>query len=257
MLSDHASLSIGVPHIQVDRIGSTNTFATEYIAKNNPTEGTVISAYDQTHGKGQIGRNWVSAPGLNITCSTILRPIFLDSGRQFQLNMAVSLAIKDLVDHLLDTEATMIKWPNDIYLHDRKIAGILIQNSLLGKRIHTSVIGTGINVNQTVFPDHLPNPTSMALHGEEQELDLVYGWLFRFLSKRYLQLKLDKVRLIEQEYKAALYRRDLEASYSDGGGNRFAGKIIDVDDVGRLIVLDTSGRVRKFHFREIQYILGE
>ena len=151
---------IGNNHIRLNRVNSTNKYAVEMIAKSKPIEGTVISASFQYEGRGQIGRFWESEAEKNITCSTILRPDFLEASDQFQLNIAISLALHDFISHFLDNKDVKIKWPNDIYVGDKKIAGILLQNSLIGKKVNSTIVGTGININQTEFSGDVPNPTS-------------------------------------------------------------------------------------------------
>lgn len=250
------SLLIGNNHIRLNRVNSTNKYAVDMIAKSKPIEGTVISASFQYEGRGQIGRFWESEADSNITCSTILRPSFLEASDQFQLNVAISLAVFDFVDHFLVDKNVKIKWPNDIYVDDMKIAGILVQNSLMGKTISSSIIGTGININQVEFSDHIPNATSLSLiNGNRHNLEELMPWLFRFLTKRYLQLKNNQIASMKSEYLQALFRLDDWAHYQVESKVKFEGKIIGVDDVGRLQIEDRSKNVRVFAFREIQYVI--
>lgn len=247
---------IGNNHIRLNRVNSTNKYATDMIAKSKPIEGTVISASFQYEGRGQIGRFWESEAGMNITCSTILRPTFLEASQQFLLNMAVSLAVYDFVDHFLDTDLVKIKWPNDIYVADQKIAGILIQNTLIGKTINTSIIGTGINVNQIHFSEDIPNPTSIATeNGVTSSLDKLMPWLFRFLTKRYLQLKTGQYDKMKLEYHDLLYRKDEWAEFMDSDENKWLGKITGVDDYGRLLMVDESSAEKVFGFREVRFLI--
>ena len=251
------SLLIGSQHIRLKRVHSTNKYALEFISKSKPMEGTVISASYQYDGRGQIGRFWESEDGKNITCSTILHPIFIQASDQFQLNMAVSLALHDLIDHFLpENHKVKIKWPNDIYVGDEKIAGILIQNTIKGKHISTSVIGTGININQVKFSDHIPNPTSLhKLVEMEIDLEIVFGWWFRFLTKRYLQLKSGKLGLLRKEYLENLYRINVWSNFNDNMGVLFTGKILGVDNDGQLKIELRDGSIKHFAFREIQFLL--
>ncbi len=250
------SLLIGNNHIRLKNVNSTNKYALDMIAKSKPIEGTVISASFQYEGRGQIGRFWESEAEKNITCSTILEPSFLESGDQFYLNMAVSLAVHDFVDHFLKDENVKIKWPNDIYVDDKKIAGILVQNSLVGKTISSSVIGTGININQVDFSTHIPNPTSFAIVRDEVfDLDGLLPWLFRFLTKRYLQLKNKQLEVIKSEYLDLLYRVGTWNLFHDEHGLSLEGKIIGVDEIGRLILEDRDGVCGVYGFREIRYVV--
>ena len=249
------SLLIGSNHIRLKRVNSTNKYAVDITSKSKPIEGTVISASYQYDGRGQIGRFWESEEGKNITCSTILHPRFLQAHDQFQLNMAVSLAIHDFMCQYVDekTFSIKIKWPNDIYV---KIAGILIQNTLKGRNISTSVIGTGININQASFSDHIPNPTSIAkITQSEVDLELAFPWLFRFMTKRYLQLSKGYADNIRKEYLEQLYRKDEWAAFRYPDGNEFSGKIIDIDQQGQLIIQKKDGGIETFAFREISFVI--
>ena len=236
----NSSLLIGRQHIRLNRVNSTNKYALDIISKSKPMEGTVISASYQYDGRGQIGRFWESQKGKNITCSTILRPDFLAASDQFMLNIAVSLALFDFIEHfLLDTSHQVkIKWPNDIYVDDEKIAGILIQNVLKGKTINTSVVGTGINVNQVQFSTSIPNPTSLAhLLGKELNLEQTLPWLFRFFTKRYQELKAGMFAQLKETYLLNLYRKDIFSEFRTDKNTPISGRIKGVDDgTGRLTV---------------------
>ena len=127
--------------------------------------GLVIATREQTAGRGQRGNTWEAQPGANLTFSLLLRPAAIPAARQFELSMIVSLAIVDTVDAVLEDAGcplrAEIKWPNDIYVADRKICGILIENTLTGRSIDRSIVGIGLNVNQTVFLSDAPNPASL------------------------------------------------------------------------------------------------
>lgn len=250
------SLLIGMNHIRLTRVSSTNSYAVDMISKSKPIEGTVISASYQYEGRGQIGRFWESEDKMNITCSTILQPSFLEAHDQFHLNIAVSLAVLDFVEHFLPDKDVKIKWPNDIYVGNKKIAGTLVQNSLKGKTINSAVIGTGININQTHFSQNIPNPTSFAIEsGDTHVLDKVFPWLFRFLTKRYLQLKAGHNVALRKEYLNSLYRKDIWATYKLANGEFIKGRIKEVDKFGHLMIEDDNGMILQFNFREIKFIL--
>ncbi|MDE6431375.1 MAG: biotin--[acetyl-CoA-carboxylase] ligase, partial [Duncaniella sp.] len=121
-----------------------------------------VSARRQTAGRGQRGNSWESAPGKNITMSILLRPEGLHPSRQFVISRAVSLAITGVLRRYMPASAVRVKWPNDIYVDDRKICGILIENVISSASIRQSVVGIGINVNQRRFLSDAPNPVSMA-----------------------------------------------------------------------------------------------
>lgn len=129
--------------------------------------GTAVAAHEQTAGRGQRGNSWEAEPGKNLTFSLLLQPHDISAARQFELSMLVSLAIADSLDALFSSLAspcrTTIKWPNDIYVGGKKIVGILIENTLAGNRIASSIAGIGVNINQTQFLSNAPNPTSVAM----------------------------------------------------------------------------------------------
>ncbi|WP_301748249.1 biotin--[acetyl-CoA-carboxylase] ligase [uncultured Duncaniella sp.] len=123
--------------------------------------GTAVMARVQTAGRGQRGNSWEAEPGMNITLSLLLRPEGLEPARQFIISQAVSLAIVEMLDNFIGADAVSIKWPNDIYVNDSKIAGILIENVISGSAISRSIVGVGLNVNQTEFLSDAPNPVSL------------------------------------------------------------------------------------------------
>ncbi|MDE5927427.1 MAG: biotin--[acetyl-CoA-carboxylase] ligase, partial [Duncaniella sp.] len=141
-----------------DTLPSTSSYLAG-IAADAP-HGTVVMAREQTAGRGQRGNSWEAEPGCNITLSLLLRPEGLHPARQFVISQAVSLAIADLVSHFVAAPVS-IKWPNDIYVDDRKICGILIENTITGTSIDRTIVGIGLNVNQTEFRSDAPNPVSM------------------------------------------------------------------------------------------------
>ena len=131
----------GAKHYHLSEIDSTNNYALNLLSKSTPAEGTTISADFQTHGRGQYGRDWLSESTKNLLSSIILYPDFLPANEQFSLSKAVSLAVRNCINSFLPSKEIRIKWPNDIYCDDKKIAGILIQNLLTGNKINVSVIG--------------------------------------------------------------------------------------------------------------------
>ena len=144
---------------EFEMLPSTNQYAQELLSKSKPVEGTVISAQNQHAGRGQIGSSWEAAPGQNLTLSIILYPQFLAIQHQFQLNQSISLGVRDFIAKYVQ-KPVKIKWPNDIYVNEKKIGGILIQNTLSGSSIQSTIAGIGINVNQKHFESMLEMKTS-------------------------------------------------------------------------------------------------
>ncbi|MEM1319079.1 MAG: biotin--[acetyl-CoA-carboxylase] ligase [Bacteroidota bacterium] len=235
-------------------LGSTNSYAIELASKSNPSEGTVISTYNQQQGRGQIGSRWHGQPDKNITLSVILHPRFLPIRKQFLLSQAVSLAVYDFISAPLD-RTVKIKWPNDVYVEDRKIAGILIQNTLLSNQLHTSVVGLGINVNQLDFPADLPKATSLALESDQRQyvLDDMVVRLCQSLERRYLQLRRGEEKALQQDYLHRLYQFMQEGLYARADGEVFSGRITGVSDSGKLLVDHKQGQ-EAFDIKELRYL---
>ncbi len=249
------SLFMGKRTIHLDEIDSTNSFAQELISKTSPTEGTLILADYQAGGKGQIGRKWHSNKGVNILATYIIKPVFIDIADQFLLNMAISIGVYRTISAWLDAEVK-IKWPNDIYVADRKICGMLIQNFLRGNKISHTIIGLGINVNQRDFPEDIPNPTSLSIE-LLQDIDRaeVISHLSSTLEKYYLLCRhANNFQDIKTQYLSHLYRFNQFQEYRDNQGNVFSARIIDVSHEGKLILEQDSGSIKAFAFREIQYL---
>ena len=145
--------------IWLERVDSTNDEARRHISEIDNL--SVVSALEQTKGRGQRGNRWSSQPGENLTFSLVVKDFRIKANEQSAISQATALSLVDLLSrHEIKAR---IKWPNDIYAGDEKICGILIENSLKGSEIDWSIIGIGLNVNQTAFPEDLPNPTSMKL----------------------------------------------------------------------------------------------
>jgi len=240
-------------HTHFDCLPSTNTHATDLIAKSNPIPGTVISTYNQTDGNGQIGRKWYSDVNKNITTSIILCPSFLSIDKVFYLNIVLSLAVRSVIARLTECEIT-IKWPNDIYYQNKKLAGLLIQQSLLGKKIVNTVLGYGVNVNQIEFPSHLPNPISIYnIYGVKYDLDQVQKELLQSVEVYYSQLLQHKYVELKKEYLSYMYGRG-EVREFVAEGERFSAEILGIDTTGKLS-LNRNGKIFHFELNQIQYII--
>ncbi len=246
------TLFVGKVYHQFDELPSTNDWALELIAKSKPAEGTVVRAATQTAGRGQFGSRWVSPPGQNLLMSVILYPSWLAAKDQFCLSMAVALALHDAVEH----PDASIKWPNDLYLGDKKTAGILIQNSIGGAHLQSSVVGIGLNVNQREFDPALPNPTSLAEgFGTNFDLDQVMRCVFVSLEQQYLQLKAGRLEAIKTAYEGLLYRRNQLSSFVRAADDsRFEGIIRGVSASGRLEVELLGGGTELFDLKEVRLL---
>ena len=214
------------------------------------SDAKVVVADYQTAGRGQGTNTWESERGMNLTCSIGLCPEGVKASRQFLLSMAISVALTRTLQAL--PCSISIKWPNDIYAGDRKICGILIENTLQGDRIKDCIIGIGLNVNQRVFVSDAPNPTSMALEsGHDFDREVVLKALLGHFGQ--LLTNWDE-ELIRATYRQLLYRREGVFPYRDGEGC-FRASLAGVEDDGHLLLQDTEGRQRRYAFKEVTFVI--
>ncbi|MFC5409039.1 biotin--[acetyl-CoA-carboxylase] ligase [Larkinella bovis] len=233
---------------------STNDVAANLIATDNALDGTVVYTEHQTAGRGQRGNQWEAQPGQNFTFSVILQPSFLQANEQFWLNIAVSLGISDWLSTQVG-DRLKIKWPNDLYVQERKIGGILIENTLYGYSLAWSIVGIGLNINQTRFQ----TPTATSLSNETpNDHDFVLSDLFpallESLERRYLALRAGQRDVLKTNYLQKLFRYQEENEFI-ADGERFWGTIIGVEETGRLAI-QVGDRLRTFAFKEVEFVLN-
>lgn len=225
------------------------------LSKSTPPEGTSVLADNQTDGRGQIGSQWLSEPGKNLLCSILLYPNGLQAEDQFILAQITSLAILDALSPFC--LGLSIKWPNDIYLDDRKLAGILIQNHWQGSSIRSAVIGIGLNVNQSSFDLHGTQPHSLFLH-TSQEFDVreVFQSICIALEIRYTHWMQGDMPKLRTAYLKELYAFEQPFIFEDcKTGRIFTGIIRGVNNIGTLRVEDLStGLIMTFQHKEIRYL---
>ena len=216
---------------------------------------SVVAAVSQTAGRGQRGNRWVSAPGDNLTFSLLLKPQGLPAREVMALTCLATLAVRDTLRG--EGVAAVIKWPNDIYVGKRKICGMLVENGLEGADIAWSVIGIGINLNQTEFPGEVLNPTSLKrLTGRSYELEPFLEKVCRGLEERLPELEAAEGRNgLLQAYEQDLFQKDIAATYRDlATGEEFIGTIRGITPEG-LLRVEAEGLERTFGFKEVGYIL--
>jgi len=245
------SLFLGKKVIYMPSCHSTNDIAKEMARKSDISEGTVIITDDQLKGRGQRGNEWVTAAGKNITMSIVLKPNFVKASSQFFLNMAISLAVNATVKQLLGDINCSVKWPNDVLVNRKKISGILIENSLSGRNLDYSVVGIGLNVNQSIFNGISATSLKNELKCELQLLD-VFQRLVENIEAFYLRLKAGRLSGIKEEYLSSLYGYKTKLKYRSEF--EFEGIIEDVADSG-LLSVSVDGKLRVFDFKEIEFIL--
>ena len=244
------TLFLGKNLVFVPECHSTNTLLMELAQKTQSIEGTLVITANQTKGRGQRGNGWETEPGANFTMSLLLKPIFLMAKDQFQLTQSISLGIADYLSERLAKNIS-IKWPNDILVGNKKITGILIENTLSGDYIQQSIIGIGLNVNQTIF--EIATATSMKLENENSfQLPDELGLLLGNIEKRYLQLRVGKKQELNEEYLKRLYWKG-EARKFSTNEKVFIGKIEGVDSVGRLLVKNDN-KIQSFGLKEIAFV---
>ena len=241
-------------YIYLKKTDSTNQYAQNIVSKSFPHRNYCIYTDNQTVGRGQIDRYWFSDVGKNLTASYLFK-LNIAIEDQFDISIALALAVYDLCKDYMDPSQLTIKWPNDIYYGDQKLAGILIQNNIRGKNILNSILGVGINVNQKHFPEDLPNPVSLfQITGHEYDLlELVLkledklGYRLAFMSKQR-----DEWR---RNYFSLLYRKGSQSLYKRLQDNTvFEATIESITREGKL-VLNTGKQKEVFNFREIQFII--
>lgn len=248
-----SGLFVGRNLISLKEVDSTNNFLKDAVSKSAPLmEGTVIMADKQLAGRGQAANSWQSEPGKNLTFSILLNPVFLKIERQFELNRAISIALNDVLSKYISS-GVYIKWPNDIYINNKKIGGVLIENIIQGTKIKHAIIGIGLNINQVNFAANLKNVTSLKQElQQDYHLMTILAEICNAIEARYLQLKAGLSKKISEEYLNGIYLIGKIASFIVDGAIQ-EGKIIGVSDLGQLI-LETNKEIKYFNNKEIEFI---
>lgn len=242
--------------ITLPEVASTSTFLRETMP--DAPAGTVIAARSQTAGRGQRGNSWEAEPGCNLTFSILLRPEGIEAARQYAVSEAVAVAVTDVIAPMVPHPAELtIKWPNDIYYGDRKICGILIENTLNGRMIMRSIAGVGININQREFRSDAPNPVSLwQITGREYLLEPLLATVADAITARVEQTATAPGRdAVAALYKSRLWRREGMHPYSLPDGTRFMAAIAGVAPTGHLSLRHADGTVTVHAFKEVAAIL--
>ena len=214
-------------------------------------EAVLVTAQFQQGGRGQGGNSWESQAGKNLLFSLLTHPDWLAVRSQFVLSRAMALAVSGALSAYV--QGVRIKWPNDIYVNDRKICGILIENRLLGGRIKDCVLGVGVNINQRVFLSDAPNPVSLCqLTGREEDPEKVLQSILKAFEKHYESLQSGGYAAVSAAYHAMLYRGKGFWPYRDKGG-RFEAAVVEVEDDGHIVLRDKAGIFRRYAFKEVEF----
>lgn len=271
---------IGIPFVELQSVDSTNNYARQQIHAASLPErqgliqhGMTIFAHEQLSGKGQRGKGWSSEPGVNIMMSIVINPQPLLLSQQFMLSACVSVAIHDFFMKYAGSD-TKIKWPNDLYWQDRKAGGVLVE-SVVGSREsgvgvqqsdssnwHWSIVGIGININQTVFPTELPNPVSLKqITGKNFDPVELAKELCGIIEINFRNLMSENFSSIHEYYNECLYKRNEKVRLKKDS-LVFDATIKSVSPTGKLIVHPDSYRdikedpiINGFDFREVEWII--
>lgn len=232
---------------------SSNNYAKQLLMEGEAFHGTAVLTYYQRSGKGHEGNRWESEAHKNLLLSLVLFPQFLPASNQFYLSKITSLA---LIDFLIDElDSVSVKWPNDIYAGDKKIAGILIENTVSGNYLHSSVVGMGLNLNQLIFSSKTPNPVSLKqITGRDYSIERAAEKVKSIFWAWYRQLKNGQATAIDSAYYSKLYRLNQWAPYKKGQ-YIFKAKIRGIGEFGQLIVEDRLGHVKEYLFKEIEFVI--
>jgi len=249
------TLFIGKNIIFLPEMDSTNSYATHLLKNVNLAEGTVIHTTHQTHGKGQRGSTWEAEPERNLTASVVLKPSFLDIKNQFFLYQVVALACYDAMAEILNTGQIdiKIKWPNDILVNGKKIAGILLENTIQNNQITSCIAGIGINVNQEFFSEAITATSLKIITGREFNIGSVLGILCVHLEKRYLALMHSKRTDLKTDYLKQLYGLNQWLRF-DVKGEVKTLEVKGLSDTGLLFLEDESGKEMEVDVKDVKWI---
>ncbi|NOZ35421.1 MAG: biotin--[acetyl-CoA-carboxylase] ligase [Chlorobi bacterium] len=238
--------------IKYKTVSSTNDKAKEFLQNNEPENFTIIITEEQIKGRGQRGNYWHCEKDKNLTFSIVIYPNFLFASKQFYLSKVVSLGIIDYLN--TKKQGFKIKWPNDIYYNDKKICGILIENSIFGSRIKNSVIGIGLNMNQDVFPQNLPDAVSMKnITNKKYNIENELYLLLNYILKNYKNLKVENFEQIDKKYHSHLFGINETLEFKDKTGT-FKGIIKGTLPEGRLSIQISENDIRYYNFKEVEFI---
>ncbi len=246
------TLFVGQHLTRIDEVDSTNSYTFKVLRAVGLPEGAVIVANQQTSGRGQRGRVWATQPFLNLTTSMVLKPSFLEAEEYFYLTKVTTLALIHILKKR-QVENVKVKWPNDIYVGEHKIAGILIENQLKGNRIGTSVVGIGLNINQVSFPSFLPKATSMKLvTGQHENVSMILEELCEHIEANYLRIK-SQLQDLDRNFEQHLFGLNEWRTYLVNG-EECELLINGVSSHGRLMVTTRSGSMEKYDFSQLQFV---
>ncbi len=233
---------------------STNSEALRLVETGEASQGTVVATLNQVAGRGQGDSFWESEAGKNLALSIILHPKTIPPSQQFILNQAVSIGVLEGIRKIAKGESFTIKWPNDIYYKASKVAGILIENSILGDKYSLAVVGIGVNLNQERFVSGAPNPISLRnICNREFDIDQSLQIVVDSVWNWYQALLEGNSELVKSEYLKNLLGLEVSRFFR-AKGKMFCGAITGLDEYGRLVVKIEGGTSKIFDFKEIEFL---
>ncbi len=242
---------LGKNVISLPECHSTNDLLMDYARLGKAQEGTIVITDYQTVGKGQRGNQWESEPGANLLYSVLLHPRYLDPKSQFYLGLCMALATVNAIEVFVPPQPKLeVKWPNDLYLNDKKLAGILLESSLAGSKVDFVVLGMGLNVRQLNFS----NPMATSLLNEQLDLqkeELLEEILIQ-LEKELRVLEAGNYQSILEAYYERLRWMEEEHVY-EAQGHQFSGVIKGIDGQGRLL-MKVEDHERVYDIKEIKFL---
>ena len=250
--SIYDTLIIGKKVIYLPSCHSTNDIAAELVRSGSGMEGVVVITDEQTKGRGQRGTTWVSPPRMNLTMSVILTPVYLLIQDQFLISQTIALGISSYLS--IYSDKVKIKWPNDIYLDDKKICGTLIENSIQGSRLASSIAGIGVNINQINFEN--PRAVSLAkFTGQELIKTDEFSKLIHHLDAWYLKLKSGNHKEeIRQEYLNRLFGYN-QLRHFRYKNEIVSGTVTGITDYGKLCIrFSNDPDIKEVDLKEIEWI---
>jgi BirA family biotin operon repressor/biotin-[acetyl-CoA-carboxylase] ligase len=243
---------IGNRFIELLRLDSTNNYAMQQVQNGAAMHGDVYFAFEQTTGKGQFDKQWLSAKGQNIILSVVLDTSAFHIKQQFILNMITALSVMQLFN-IYTTEKIKIKFPNDVYCNDRKAAGILIENLVRGMKWQYAIVGIGANINQTSFDDTLKNPVSLKqITGKNYNVVMLAKELCALLNENLKHLYVEDGKFVSMVYNNCLYKRNEIVKFKQRD-QLFFGLVKEVDSFGNIVIVD-NGIEKTFQSGQIEWL---
>jgi BirA family biotin operon repressor/biotin-[acetyl-CoA-carboxylase] ligase len=240
--------------IELKSTESTNLYTLDLLKSRALKEGSIVYTQEQTGGKGQGNNRWESEPGKNLTATIALYPGFLKPEEQFMLTKVVSLSVCSVLDNYELPSRAMIKWPNDIYINEGKIAGILINNDITGNSISQSIAGLGLNINQESFGENAPGAVSLKnLTGIEYEVKKILTEWHNSMEHWYESLMKPDFKTLDEAYLERLYRLNQPAEFIIRG-KRMEATILGLAEYGMLLLKDNSGKQYICALQEVVFV---